>query len=197
MKYILIALIAYFVGNISGSIIVSKLGFSEDIRTKGSGNAGTTNVLRTYGLNPAFLTLLIDGGKGYLACYLASLIDTEYGIYLAGVMVVVGHCWPVVMGFRGGKGVATSAGVMLFHTPVFMISALVIFFVMNFTIKIMSVTSLTLTLYTLIYVIVKHWFNSKLLIMVVIMALIVIFSHRENIDRIKKGTEGKITIKKG
>jgi len=197
MTYILVALIAYLIGNITGSYIVSKLGFSEDIRTKGSGNAGTTNVLRTYGLLPGVLTLLIDVGKGYLAVYIASLLEPVYGVYIAGLMAVVGHCWPVVLGFKGGKGVATSAGVISYHLPHLIPVVIVLFFLISYIGKIMSITSLSLAIITVVYVLIKHSNNLNLIIMVILLAIIIFYKHRENIQRIINGTENKISIKKG
>lgn len=197
MIYILVALIAYLIGNITGSYIVSKLGFSEDIRTKGSGNAGTTNVLRTYGLLPGVLTLLIDVGKGYLAVYIASKLDATYGIYIAGLMAVVGHCWPIVLGFKGGKGVATSAGVIAYHVPSILSIVAVLFFLISYIGKIMSITSLSLAVIAVIYVFIKHPENTNLIIMVVLLAIIIFYKHRDNIKRIINGTENKISIKKG
>lgn len=197
MTYVLVAVIAYFLGNITGSYLISMLAFSEDIRTKGSGNAGTTNMLRTYGFLPAFITLAIDILKGYLAVFIASRFNLEYGTYLAGVMVVIGHCWPVVLGFKGGKGMATSAGVMLFHVPILVLSALVLFFIVNIIGKIMSLTSLLLVIYSLIFVIIFRIEDKALLIMTLILAIIIFYSHRSNIKRLLEGKENKITIKKG
>lgn len=196
MIYLLIALIAYLIGNITGSYIISKLAFSEDIRTKGSGNAGTTNMLRTYGLVPALVTLAIDIGKGYLATYIAHLIEPNYGTYLAGVLVVVGHCWPIVLGFKGGKGMATSGGVMLFHTPMLLISVMVIFFLVNYIGKIMSLTSLIIVVYTVIYMFIFYNHDYYLIGMVIILAIIVFYSHRSNIKRLSEGKENKISIKR-
>lgn len=197
MTYVIIALIAYLLGSITGSYIVSMLAFDEDIRTKGSGNAGTTNMLRTYGLVPAIITLAIDILKGYLAVFIASKFNVPYATYIAGVMVVVGHCWPIFLGFKGGKGMATSSGVMLFHVPVLIATALVLFIVINLIGKIMSLTSLILVLYSLIFVLIFRTNETYLLIMTFILAVIVFYSHRSNIKRLIEGKENRITIKKG
>ncbi len=196
MTYILIALIAYLIGNIPGSYMVSMLAYAEDIRTKGSGNAGTTNMLRTYGWLPAIITLVIDFFKGYLAVFIAGKFNEVYGIYLAGVMVVVGHCWPIVLGFKGGKGMATTGGVMLYHLPLFLSVALILFFIINFIGKIMSLTSLILMVVGTLYIIIFHGHNIPLMIMTIILAIIVVYSHRSNIQRLKEGKENKITIKR-
>lgn len=197
MTYVLIAVISYLLGNITGSYVISMLAFSEDIRTKGSGNAGTTNMLRTYGFLPAFITLAIDILKGYLAVVIASKFNVDYGTYLAGVMVVMGHCWPMFLGFKGGKGMATSAGVMLFHAPLLLVGAFILFFIINFIGKIMSLTSLILVIYSLIFVIFFRFNDKALLIMTLILSIIIFYCHRSNIKRLIEGNENKITIKKG
>ncbi len=197
MTYILVALIAYLLGNITGSYIISKLAFSEDIRTKGSGNAGTTNMLRTYGFFPAFITLAIDALKGYLAVYIASKFNLEYAVYVAGFMVVVGHCWPALIGFKGGKGMATSAGVMFFFSTKLILGAVIIFFLVNLIGKIMSLTSLTIVIYSLIYVLIFMNTDKAMIIMTLLMALVIFYCHRSNIKRLIEGKENKISIKKG
>lgn len=197
MTYVIIALIAYFFGNITGSYIVSKLGFSEDIRTKGSGNAGTTNIFRNYGIFPALITLLIDVSKGYLAVLVASKFDAKYGIYLASIMVVVGHCWPIVLGFKGGKGVATTAGVMLYHAPILLIVGVILFFIIVGIGKIVSLASILLMVFGVISMLIFKVENVALKITTIILALIVIYCHRENIVRIKEGRENKISFKRG
>lgn len=197
MTYILVALIAYLLGNITGSYIISKLAFSEDIRTKGSGNAGTTNMLRTYGFFPAFITLAIDALKGYLAVYIASKFNLEYAVYVAGFMVVVGHCWPALIGFKGGKGMATSAGVMFFFSTKLILGAVIIFFLVNLIGKIMSLTSLIIVIYSLIYVLIFMNTDKAMIIMTLLMALVIFYCHRSNIKRLIEGKENKISIKKG
>lgn len=197
MTYILVALIAYLLGNITGSYIISKLAFSEDIRTKGSGNAGTTNMLRTYGFFPAFITLAIDALKGYLAVYIASKFNLEYAVYVAGFMVVVGHCWPALIGFKGGKGMATSAGVMFFFSTKLILGAVIIFFLVNLIGKIMSLTSLIIVIYSLIYILIFMNTDKAMIIMTLLMALVIFYCHRSNIKRLIEGKENKISIKKG
>lgn len=197
MKLLLIALIAYFIGSISSSYIISKTRYKEDIRTKGSGNAGSTNMLRTYGLAPALLTLIIDIGKGYLAVFIASLFNEPYGIYLAGIMVVIGHCFPLALRFRGGKGVATSGGVLIYHMPLFIPIGVVVFFAMNYAFRLMSLTSIVIALLALVFAIVFYWSNTSLVIMVAALVVLILVRHKDNIKRLIKGEENRISIKKG
>lgn len=196
MMYFIVALVAYLIGNITGSYIISKTVFAEDIREKGSGNAGTTNMLRIYGLLPGILTLAIDMAKGYLAVYLGALIEPQYGSYIAGLFVVIGHIWPVVLKFKGGKGMATSAGVYLYHTPWMLLIALVLFFLINIIGKIMSLTSLILVVFATIYIFIFHNNDYFLMALTVLLAIMVFYSHRTNIKRLSEGKENKITIKK-
>ncbi|MDO5027054.1 MAG: glycerol-3-phosphate 1-O-acyltransferase PlsY [Tissierellia bacterium] len=197
MTYLIVATIAYFLGNVTGSYLISKLAFSEDIRTKGSGNAGTTNMLRTYGFLPALITLAIDALKGYLAVYIAASFNLDYATYLAGFMVVVGHCWPILLDFKGGKGMATSAGVMFFHSPKLLLGALILLILVNLIARMMSLTSLAIVLYSVAYVLLFMHDDKAMIIMTILMAIIIFYCHRDNIRRIIEGKENKISIKKG
>lgn len=118
--YILMAVIAYLIGSISFSVIISKKMAGFDVREKGSGNAGSTNVLRTVGKKAAVITLICDVLKGVIAILIAMIIgnifknvDKELIVQIAGIAVVLGHTFPIFFGFKGGKGVATSLGVLL------------------------------------------------------------------------------------
>ena len=118
--YIIVAIVAYLLGSISFSVIISKKMAGFDVREKGSGNAGSTNVLRTVGKKAAIITLICDVLKGVIAILIAFLVgkmvsglDNALLIQLAGVFVILGHTFPVFFRFRGGKGVATALGVLL------------------------------------------------------------------------------------
>lgn len=120
MPYIIIAIIAYLIGSVNFSIIISKRVAGFDVREKGSGNAGTTNMLRTVGKAAAAITLVCDILKGVVAILLALLIgkiaksaSTPLLVQLAGILVIIGHTFPVFFKFKGGKGVATAVGVLL------------------------------------------------------------------------------------
>lgn len=118
--YIIIAIIAYLVGSINFSVIISKRMAGFDVREKGSGNAGTTNMLRSIGVKAAVITLLCDILKGVVVILIAILIgnivdglDDALLVQLAGIFVIIGHTFPIFFGFKGGKGIATSLGVLL------------------------------------------------------------------------------------
>ena len=191
MIYLLIVLISYIMGSISGAIIVSYSLFKEDIRSKGSGNAGSTNIFRNYGIKYAALAFIIDSLKGILAPLIAYYLDSQYGQYIAGVVVVIGHVWPIYYGFKGGKGMATSIGVNIYTDYRIAILQGIGFLIFNYTVKIVSVASLALTVLAFIYVLIVHNSNIPFVIMSLLNTIIVIYSHRENIKRLIEGKEKK------
>lgn len=196
LKTLIILILVYLIGSISGSIIVSKNFFKEDIRLKGSGNAGTTNTFRAYGLKYAALALSIDLLKGTFALYLANFLGDKFQAYeniryIAGVVVVVGHIWPIYYGFKGGKGVATSFGANLFLDPFMTLIQFIEFFVFNYIFRIMSITTLIMTYSAIIYQIIRND-NIYFLAMVIINAILITYSHRKNIKRLIDGKENKI-----
>lgn len=191
MIYLLIILISYFIGSISGAIIISYSLFKEDIRLKGSGNAGSTNIFRNYGIKYAALAFVIDSIKGIIAPFIAYYLDPQYGQYIAGVFVVIGHVWPIYYAFKGGKGMATSIGVNLYTDYKIAILQAVGFLIFNYTIKIVSVASLALTVLAFIYVLIIHNSNISFVVMSLLNTIIVIYSHRENIKRLIEGKEKK------
>lgn len=116
-KYLLIAAIGYLLGNITGGILIARLWGIKDIRTRGSGNAGSTNVLRTLGWLPSVLTLVCDCAKGYIAARIGHAIAGDVGLMIGGLAAVLGHDFPALFRFRGGKGIATSLGIALAMQP--------------------------------------------------------------------------------
>lgn len=194
INYIIIALISYLLGNITGSYILSKLFFKEDIREKGSGNAGTTNMVRTYGMLPGVFTLLIDFAKGFFALLIASKIDPNLGPYIAGVFVVLGHVWPVFLKFKGGKGMATSGGIFLFLAPKLLVMALILIVIVCLVFKIMSLASLIAAVFIPVASLIMYPENKPMFIMSLILCVLVFYSHRSNIKRIIEGNENKLSI---
>ncbi|MGY3775931.1 glycerol-3-phosphate 1-O-acyltransferase PlsY [Helcococcus sueciensis] len=196
IKTILILIFVYLLGSISGSIIISKNFFREDIRLKGSGNAGTTNAFRAYGVKYAALAMSIDFIKTILAMLIADKVGlavgaSEFTKYISGVVVVIGHIWPIYYNFKGGKGVACSIMVNLYLSPIIVIIQLIEFFTLNYIFRIMSLTSLILTYSAVIYQFIKNN-NLPMLIMLIVNAIIITYSHRENVKRLFKGKENKI-----
>lgn len=190
--------LAYLLGSTSGSILVSKLFFKEDIRSKGSGNAGSTNVLRNYGLKFAAISFIIDALKGTLALIISKYLSnnlivdeySKYAIYVAGVAVIIGHIWPIFHKFKGGKGMATFVGVNLFFNPLIVLIQVLEALIILYGFKIMSIASIVATITAVIFVLFQG--NTAWLIMTVVDAILVIYSHRSNISRLIKGEENKI-----
>lgn len=200
------ALIAYLLGSISFAIIVSKVYAHDDVRKYGSKNAGMTNILRTYGKLPAFFTLLGDFLKGVLAVVIGRWIFLTMGItafdagYVAGFFALLGHLYPVYFGFKGGKGVLTSLGIILVVNPLVFFILLIIFLPILFITKIVSLISITgALLYPVITLVVDLCLRKPALFDVLFAALfsvIVIYKHKDNICRLLNGTEKRIGDKK-
>ena len=200
--YVLVGLVAYLIGSINFAIIFSKKFAGFDVREKGSKNAGTTNVLRTVGKKAAALTLICDILKGVIAVLLAMLAakiweesDVEVLKYLAGLFAIIGHTFPVYYGFKGGKGVATSLGVLLVVNPQIGGICLVFALVIMAATKWVSLGSIAAaTLFPILTIFMTDNFGAK--VISIIIALLVIFNHRANIKRLKDGTENKLSFKK-
>ena len=200
LSYIIIIIITYLLGNISTSYIVAKRIAGFDIRTQGSGNAGSTNVLRTLGKKAGLMTFVGDLLKGVVAVLIAEIIAKITGVdvltagYIGVVGVVCGHNWPAFLGFRGGKGVATSLGSMIAVNPIIALTCFGVFLVIVAITKYVSLGSVLSISMSPIFMLVLH--NEKGLLATLFLTLSVIFTHRENIKRLIKGTERKIGQKK-
>lgn len=202
--------LCYLLGSLSFAIIVSKCIAKKDIREFGSGNAGMTNVLRTLGKGPAALTLIGDIGKAVVGVFLSRLLLTYWGkvpqeyltmfLYLAGLFVVLGHIYPIYYGFHGGKGIATSAGVLLMVDPIVFFGVVIVFLVVVLISKIVSLASICAAASAPIITYVSQLFlgNHALLdaCCVLVFAVLVIIMHRSNIKRLANGTENKFGKKK-
>lgn len=176
---------------------IGKIFYKTDIRQQGSGNLGTTNTFRVLGKKPGIAVLLIDILKGTAAVLLPLLpffADSTVHPLFLGVIAAAGHMFPIFASFRGGKAVATSGGVILgYNLPLFLILIIVFVIALKLT-KMVSLSSMIVSAAAVIYVIV-HWMLTgeyALLILVVVLAGFIFYRHRENIKRIKAGTEPKI-----
>ena len=209
--YIIIAIIAYAIGSVNFSVIFSKKFAGFDVREKGSGNAGTTNMLRSVGKKAAAITLICDILKGVVAIGIAILlsnipnINKELLVQIAGVCVILGHTFPVFFGFKGGKGVATSLGVLLLSNWQIGLICLVFALVLMVLTRMVSVGScgaavlfpvLTLFINEHYTVLTEGKQGNTYFIYSVILAVIVLFNHRSNIKRLLNGTENKISFSK-
>ena len=206
--YIIVALVAYLIGSVSFSVIISKKMAGFDVREKGSGNAGATNMLRSVGTKAAVLTLLCDALKGVVAIIFAIIVgaiaknsDKALLVQIAGILVVIGHTFPVFFNFKGGKGVATSLGVLLMTNWKIGLICLVFALVLMALTKIVSMGSVGAAVLFPVLVLFIHTNytisdGSSYFVYSIILALIVAFNHRSNIQRILNGTENKISFKK-
>ena len=191
---------ADFIGSISPAILIGRL-YGVDIKKEGSGNAGTTNVLRTLGKKAAAATLIVDVLKGVAAVLLGKLAGALFlpegqGLWVAmacAFCVLVGHIWPLLFGFKGGKGVATGFGALLALSPYLALSALGIVALAVLLTRRMSVGSIC---GALSIPILAYFFLTEFLWPGTAMALIVLIKHRGNIARLMKGQEPKLSFKK-
>lgn len=193
---LIVGLLAYLIGSINSSILVGKLWKKVDVRDYGSGNAGATNTLRTLGLGPAALVILGDVLKGVIAVLLGRIFLGEIGGIVAGISVVVGHNWPVFFQFKGGKGILTSAAVIIMITPpigAYVMAAAVIIIALT---RYVSLGSLVGAVLLPLMVVMMKSEDTNLIIFSAILAVLAIYKHRSNIKRLLNGTESKIGSKK-
>ena len=209
MLYIsIIVLVAYLLGSVNFGVLVSQWRHHDDVRKYGSGNAGATNTLRTYGKLSAALVLLGDLLKGTVsvvgAHYLAKAVENDFSMYfeaIAGLAVILGHLFPVFFKFKGGKGVSTTAGVVLAIEPlafVILISLFVVLVILTKYVSLSSITAASLIAPTCagLQTLGDDGFDIPSIILGVIIALLVAFAHRANIKRLINHTESKISFKK-
>ncbi|WP_071459733.1 glycerol-3-phosphate 1-O-acyltransferase PlsY [Bacillus massilinigeriensis] len=190
--YALIILLSYLIGSIPSGLIWGKLFHGVDIREHGSGNLGGTNTFRTLGAKAGIAVTLADILKGTLAACLPIILHyPDMPILLAGVFAVLGHMYPVFAGFRGGKAVATSGGILLAFSPLMFLFMLSFFLISLKVTKIVSLSSMLTAVATLVYAIV----DGDLILIIVVGALstFVFYRHRANIGRIINGAEPKVT----
>ena len=203
--YIIVAIIAYLIGSVNFSILISKKMAGFDVREKGSGNAGTTNMLRSVGKKAAAITLICDILKGVVSIVIAIIVgnivknlDRELLLQIAGIAVVIGHTFPIFFGFKGGKGVATSLGVLLMSNWQIGLICLVFALVLTRMVSLGSCGAavlfpvLTLFINQHYTVLTEGKSGRVYFVYSVILAIIVLYNHRSNIKRILNGTENKL-----
>ena len=177
-------LAGYLLGNLQTAIIVSSAYFHDDVRKHGSGNAGSTNMVRVFGYGPGAITFAGDFIKAFLGVLAGQLVCGTIGGYIAGLFVVVGHCWPVFAGFRGGKGVASSYSVAIWTFPLGALLALVVGGAILAVNKKMSIMSLVAILLFFVATLVFRLSDLPLVILAALLAVIVYIRHIENIQRL-------------
>lgn len=219
-----IAVVSYLIGSVNSSIIISKIVMGRDIRESGSGNAGATNMLRTMGKKYAVITLIIDILKGVIAILIAKLVgayffaepaiptgNSDYWSeiaafkawspeYIAGICAVLGHNFPIFFGFKGGKGVATSLGVVLmldWKIGLIVLAVALIIMALTRYVSLGSITAgIVYMALNIIFMIKDAVFNPVQLICVIILGGLLIARHHANIGRLLRGEESKLGQKK-
>lgn len=198
-EFIVKTFLAYLLGSVIGSLVVGKLRGGVDIRTQGSGNAGGTNALRTQGPLFAFWVMVIDIGKGWLAAGVLPGLplpaiqasNSEWLPIACATAVVMGHVYPIWFGFRGGKGAATLVGVVIGLQPIALLAVLAVWLVV---VALSGYVGLATMLATFAFTLFQFSVNAELSLTIfgVLMTVFVAYTHRANIDRMRKGTENRV-----
>jgi glycerol-3-phosphate acyltransferase PlsY len=195
METALVALAAYGIGSISFAIVISRLMRLPDPRSYGSGNPGATNVLRSGRKVAAVMTLLGDGGKGWVAVWLGGMVGGTAAAAVAGLAVFVGHLYPVFHRFRGGKGVATAAGVLLGFQWWLGLGTIATWLIIAFFLRYSSLAALISALFAAVFAFVLLGVSEQAL-MVAVIASLLVWRHKANIARLLEGTEPRLGAKK-
>ncbi len=188
---IIIGIYSYLLGSIPFGLILTKFFLKKDIRKVGSGNIGTTNVLRTGNKSIALITLILDVLKGYVSVQITLIFFEHLALYSA-MICFMGHIFPIWLKFKGGKGVATYLGVILALSYKYFLVFGLSWLVMSFIFRFASLSSITSSLLVLIY---SYFYQSNSFsIIFFIFFIIMIYTHKENIVRLKNSTEAKIKL---
>lgn len=198
MRIVITIIIAYLLGSFSPAYFLGKLLNKTDIREYGSGNAGSTNALRVFGKKIAILTLIMDVLKGIAAVLLGVYIMGINGSYIAGLFVVLGHNWPVFLNFKGGKGIATSLGVLFILNWKLGLICLIIGLTFIVLSKYVSLGSIMASLSApIVSYILVGTIDDYLFLTTLVLAILSLYRHRANINRLIKGKENKLILKSG
>ena len=198
--FIAIAVVAgYLLGNLNGAILVSKLMAHEDVRSKGSGNAGLTNFVRNYGAATSVFVILIDMGKAVAACLIGGLLLKGYGMYQEGVAlgalcVILGHDFPALLGFKGGKGILSGFFIAIMVDYRVALLILAVFALAYLTTGYVSLGSVLAAATFGVAFLLLHWGNPAIMVCGVFMAALAIFMHGANIRRLLRGEERKTNL---
>jgi glycerol-3-phosphate acyltransferase PlsY len=199
MTRIIVVIVAYLIGSIPFGYLIVRGKIGADIRDTGSGGTGATNVSRRAGKAAGLFTLVLDASKGSAAVVIARMVTgNDWVVAVAAIAVLVGHIFPVWLGFRGGKGVATGAGVFLVLAPVALLCAGALFLAIVFSTRYVSLGSIVAAATIPLFVWLQSVFVEPvvdlrpLLIAAILGALLIVFAHRGNIGRLAHGTESQI-----
>ena len=202
---VIISILGYLLGSVNGAIVISRLVYKDDVRKYGSKNAGMTNMLRVYGKKAAIYTILVDFTKGMIAVIMARLAFAGQTLsfdpaYISAIFTIIGHIFPIYFKFKGGKGILAALGVITVLNPLVMLFMLLTFIPLCFVTKIVSLSSiLGAFFYPILTCLLKLYMGEPYLIDTIlasVIAVMIIFMHRENIKRLLNGTERKFGEKK-
>ena len=207
---------AYLIGSISFAVLLSKIFVDKDVRDYGSGNAGMTNVMRAIGVLPGILTFVLDFAKGFVAAGVGKIVfqnlslafpDAQFATALNGALIgavacMIGHVFPLFFNFKGGKGVATGCGAFLAVCPITTVFGLGIFAIIFIISRIISISSLSGTLAVVVTSMIFSDLNSGFIgfiqvVLHIIPCALIFIKHKDNILRLVRGEEKKLTVKKG
>ena len=196
---ILAAIASYLLGNLNGAIIVSSLISHDDVRNHGSGNAGLTNFIRNYGVKSAVLVILVDVGKAALACLASGMLIASYGYYTEGValgalFVILGHNFPALLGFKGGKGILSGVTVALmmdWRIGLFVFAIFLVAYLLTGYVSLGSVLSSGSFGFIYAYFHRGSWFP---IFVGLFLSILIVWMHRANIARLFKGQERKTNL---
>jgi glycerol-3-phosphate acyltransferase PlsY len=194
---VVVYVFAYLIGSIPSAYWYAKYFHGIDIRQHGSGNVGATNSLRVLGKKAGIIVLIIDLLKGLLPVLIARNVGfSEEQTFLIGIVCILGHIWSVFAGFKGGKGIATSLGVILAVSPAGAGISLAVFVVIVYVTKYVSLASMLAGLAFVFYYLVFNFEQTNMSLIAFGLFVLLVFTHRENIKRLAEGTESKISSKK-
>lgn len=199
LKWILIFVVSYFLGNINGAILTSKYLMHDDVRNHGSGNAGLTNYFRTYGGFQSLLVIAVDVLKCVLACAIAQWLLPENALHAklaAGLVCILGHSYPALAGFKGGKGILCGAALGLMVDLRIFAIIMTVFIVLVTLTRFVSLGSVMAATSFAVCVLAFYWGDWTACALAVAAGGFVVFRHRGNIVRLVKGTESKLTFHK-
>lgn len=196
------ALLAYLIGSIPFGWLMGRIFFRRDIRSGGSGNVGATNALRQFGTTAGVIVLLLDLAKGFTAAWLATWFFPVGSVWIPvlGALAILGHVFPIWLDFKGGKGVATAAGVFIALTPYPVLAALIVFILITAISRYVSLGSMCAAVVLLASLVLQQYlrgrFDYSMLVFTALVVIMIFVKHRQNIKRLLAGNENKIRFSK-
>ena len=199
LAIVIAAVAAYLLGNVNGSVAMSRIVAHEDVREKGSGNAGLTNFIRNYGAQKARMVILIDAGKAVIACLLGGFLLKPYGMFLegsalGGLCVMLGHDFPALLKFKGGKGILSGLVIAICVDWRVALLILAVFAAAYFLTWYVSLGSVLAATAFAVGFVIFHNDNLPVMIAGIVMGALTVFMHRGNIVRLLKGQERKTNL---